>query len=73
MNCEHVVRSMMEYLDGELEGSAADALARHLAACPSCAARSRFERTLKVRLQESVRVSPPARLRQRVADMLRSG
>lgn len=71
MQCEHTVSSMMDYLDGELPGNAARAVECHLAGCSSCAARYHFERALKERLQQAARVSPPPRLRRRLAEMLR--
>lgn len=71
MQCEHTVQAMMEYLDGELPGHTACAVECHLAACPSCTARYRFEHTLKKRLREAVRVPPPPRLRRRLAEILR--
>jgi anti-sigma factor RsiW len=46
------------YVDGELRPSLEQAVERHLAACPSCAAQARFE----IELASRLRLLPEPRL-----------
>lgn len=67
MNCVQARFLLYAYLEREISGSEADALARHLSGCPPCQARSRSARDLRRVLQSRVGRSPaPIRLRERL-------
>lgn len=67
MNCAQARFLLYAYLEREISSIEADALARHLASCPPCEARSRSARDLRRVLQSRVGRSPaPNRLRERL-------
>ena len=67
MNCAQARFLLYAYLDREISASEAEALARHLAECPPCEARSRSARGLVHVLRSRVERAPaPIRLRARL-------
>jgi anti-sigma factor (TIGR02949 family) len=67
MNCAKARFLLYAYLDREMSGYEAEALARHLAGCSSCRARSRAARGLAKLLHSRVDRTPaPTRLRVRL-------
>lgn len=44
--CEHAVRALWDYLDGELDRPTMARIDAHLAACDACSEHARFERAL---------------------------
>lgn len=73
VSCRAVMKQLYDYLDGELEPQALDAIQAHLASCESCAEGTAFEAHvlsgLKVHLR---RVTAPAELRARVDSILKA-
>lgn len=72
LDCEAVVRSLWDYLDGETSEEDALALERHLARCESCRSHAEFEARL---VSEILRIrrthSDSQQLRARILDALR--
>jgi anti-sigma factor (TIGR02949 family) len=67
MNCAQARFLLYAYMDREISASEAEALARHVAECPPCEARSRSARGLVQVLRSRVERSPaPIRLRARL-------
>ena len=67
MDCPKARFLLYAYLDRELSGCEAEALARHLAECPSCEVRSRSARSLAQVLKSRLdRTTAPRRLRMRL-------
>lgn len=70
MNCEQVLRHLLEYLDRELDAKTSAAMSRHLEECRGCFSRAEFE----LKLKESLRAagSEPAsdKLRERIKDLI---
>jgi mycothiol system anti-sigma-R factor len=50
-DCEHVLRQIELYLDGELIGVERVEIERHLGECSPCSGRSEFQRRLKEMLR----------------------
>jgi mycothiol system anti-sigma-R factor len=50
-DCEHVLRQLELYLDGELVGVERVEIERHLGECSPCSGHSEFQRTLKEMLR----------------------
>jgi anti-sigma factor (TIGR02949 family) len=70
MSCEEVLRQLFAYLDRELDPRTAALIDRHIEACRGCYTRAAFERKLKARLRGAAEKPAPARLRERVKDIL---
>jgi putative zinc finger protein len=67
MNCAKARFLLYAYLDRDVSGPEAEALARHIAACSSCQTRSRAARGLAMLLHSRMDRTPaPARLRVRL-------
>jgi len=72
MTCEAVLPLLRDYVDRELDAAGAEAVERHLAECPSCAARVRSEGDLKLAIRTRARIGPaPAGLSAQVLRRLR--
>ena len=71
-SCERVLPILRDYVDRELDVARAETVERHLASCPSCAARVQAELELKQALRSRVRVGPaPAGLSGQILRTLR--
>lgn len=60
-DCEEALRKLATYLDRELPGPETARIRRHLETCRSCFSRAEFERRLKERIRDELRVDvlPP--------------
>jgi len=52
IDCEHVLKEIELYLDGERDPTVSARLDEHLSTCTPCADRSDFKRRLKVLISE---------------------
>jgi mycothiol system anti-sigma-R factor len=52
IDCEHVLKEIELYLDGELDPAVSAQLDDHLSTCTPCADRSDFKRRLKLLIHE---------------------
>lgn len=66
ISCEQALKSLLEYLDGEVEAHAGEEIDQHLATCRSCYSRLEFEKRLRSRLRDSGRQEVPDGLRNRI-------
>jgi anti-sigma factor (TIGR02949 family) len=73
ISCKDVVRSLWEYLDGELDEARREQIRDHLSACQHCHGQASFESAF-LRVVERVIDEPmdTAPLRQRVVAKLRA-
>lgn len=70
-DCEHVLRQIELYLDGELAGFERVEIERHLGACDPCTGHADFQRKLKDMLRDKCGCRDvPAELVERVRAML---
>jgi len=73
LDCDAVMRQLWDYLDGELTRQRMDAIQAHLAVCKRCYPQYEFERAFLDAVAQAQRDhSNPARLRNRVMDVLRA-
>ena len=70
MNCEEVLKHLVEYLDRELDTETAAAVSHHLDDCRGCFSRAEFEMKLKESLQAAATRPISERLRARMKDLL---
>ena len=71
-NCEDVVRSLWDYLDGELDETTAGKIQSHLDYCGHCKSHADFEQELVTKLAGLSREhSDPKRLKEQVLAALR--
>lgn len=66
IDCEEVVRQLLEYLDRELDEASIQAITEHLRHCRGCFSRAEFERQLRARVAETGEADVPEGLRRRV-------
>lgn len=66
IECEEVVRQLLEYLDSELDEESIQAIDEHLMHCRGCFSRAEFERRLKERVAETGETEAPDSLRRRL-------
>lgn len=69
-HCEEVVAHLLEYLDGEMDASRRERIARHLAECRGCYSRAEFEQALRERLRTLSSPAPSPSLRGRIRALL---
>jgi mycothiol system anti-sigma-R factor len=70
-DCEHVLRQIELYLDGELVGFERVEIERHLGACDPCTGHADFQRKLKEMLRTKCGCNDvPQELIERVRSML---
>ncbi len=72
IDCEHVLKEIELYLDGELDPSVSAQLDQHLATCTPCADRSDFKRRLKLLIFERCGCDVPEDLMQKIRASLAS-
>jgi mycothiol system anti-sigma-R factor len=73
MDCERALGELSQYLDSELDASASEEIARHLAECRECFSLSEFERRLRDLVRRSCgSVTIPPALRQRITELVES-
>ena len=72
IDCEHVLKEIELYLDGELNPASSAVLDRHLSTCTPCADRSDFKRRLKGLIAEKCGCAVPDDLMERVRARLAS-
>ncbi len=70
MNCEEVLKHLIEYLDRELDAETSAAVGRHLDDCRGCFSRAEFEMKLKESLQAAATRPVSERLRARLKDLI---
>jgi len=70
MNCEEVLKHLIEYLDRELDAETAAAVGHHLDDCRGCFSRAEFEMKLKESLQAAATRPVSERLRARIKDLI---
>jgi mycothiol system anti-sigma-R factor len=70
MDCEHTIRQVYVYLDGELTTYKRWQITRHLNRCPPCKYGFDFELELRRVLQSRCRDAVPDELKQRIADAI---
>lgn len=70
LNCEEVIKTLLEYLDRELDAEAEADIARHIEDCRACFSRAEFERRLRQRIEEAGEREAPESLRQRVRSIV---
>ena len=64
IDCEHVMRQLWDYLDGELTPDRSDAIRQHIEMCSRCRPHSEFEVAFLKAVKQSRREhSHPERLR----------
>jgi anti-sigma factor (TIGR02949 family) len=73
MGCEEALQKLAIFLDGELDARESDQVRRHLETCRSCFSRMEFERRLKERIRDQLRVEAiSSELETRVRALVRS-
>lgn len=70
IDCEEVIASLLEYLDGEIDDEKRARIERHLAECRDCYSRSEFEQALRHKLLALDRAPPPPTLKRRLKVLL---
>jgi anti-sigma factor (TIGR02949 family) len=71
IGCEEAIRRLAAYLDGELVTADAGEVEVHLERCRSCFSRAEFERRLKERVREDLRMtSVPEEAEGRIRTLL---
>lgn len=70
MDCEEVLRRLLEYLDRELDAETAAAMSRHLEDCRGCFSRAEFELKLKESLRATGEQAASDQLRRRIKDLI---
>ncbi len=70
MDCEHTIRQVYFYLDGELTTYRRWQIARHLNRCPPCKDGFDFELELRKVVSDRCRERVPDDLKQRIADAI---
>lgn len=71
IECEHVLRQIELYLDGELVGLDRVEIERHLGECSPCHGHSEFQRRLKELLRDKCGCNEvPAELTERIRVLL---
>jgi mycothiol system anti-sigma-R factor len=70
LNCEQVLRRVLEFVDCELTEIARRQLEGHLDTCRSCYSRVEFERRLKARLADLSHDPAPVAVRNRIARLI---
>jgi len=71
MNCRKAEELLLRSIDGRLEGSARDLLAKHLESCPACRKAEREYRSMFSLLKEGRDVAPLPRFWERLEPRLR--
>jgi mycothiol system anti-sigma-R factor len=69
-DCDHALRTLYSYLDGELTPERREAIKRHLDQCSPCLEAFDFEAELKTLVARCCRDQVPEGLRQRIAEVL---
>lgn len=70
IRCEEVVDRLLAYLDGEIEESRRNLIARHLEECRSCCSRADFELALRHKVREAATKRPSATLREKIRQLI---
>ncbi|EPC01098.1 hypothetical protein L861_11025 [Litchfieldella anticariensis FP35 = DSM 16096] len=70
LTCEEVIEQLFDYLDREVSSQHRADIERHLERCRDCFSRAEFEKRLRAKVEKSVSVQAPQRLRRRVKDLL---
>lgn len=70
LNCEDVLRQLLDYLDGEMDSEGSAQIEHHLEHCRGCFSRAEFERRLKARIGETGTEEAPESLRARLKSLL---
>ncbi|KAB2912760.1 MAG: anti-sigma factor [Hyphomicrobiaceae bacterium] len=70
IDCEEVLRSLISYLDGELDKAATADIDHHLKHCRTCYSRAEFERHLTELSRKIGPSKAPAELRRRLARLV---
>ena len=70
LNCEEVIELLFAYLDHEVGDELNERIEQHLETCRDCYSRAEFERRLRARVRDSAQVKAPARLHNRIRQVL---
>jgi anti-sigma factor (TIGR02949 family) len=70
MDCEEVLRHLLEYLDRELDTQTSEAMSHHLEECRGCFSRAEFELKLKESLRAAGSEPASEKLRSRIKDLI---
>jgi anti-sigma factor (TIGR02949 family) len=70
IRCEEVVRSLLAFLDGEIEEERRGRIEQHLHECRSCCSRADFELALRHKVREVATERPSSDLRERIRQLL---
>lgn len=70
-DCEHVLRQIELYLDGELDPAIHVEVAEHLSSCHPCTDHAEFQARLKSLLRAKCGCEPPAQLVERIRFLVR--
>ena len=70
MDCEHTIRQVYFYLDGELTSFRRWQITRHLNRCPPCQHGFDFELELRHVVARNCHDQVPEELKQRIADAI---
>lgn len=73
IDCREAVRRMWAYLDGSLETRPTEEVDAHLDACQRCCGELEFSRELRGMVAGSSGPALPARVRDRIEQLLSSG
>ena len=72
IGCEEALERLAAYLDQELTPQATAEVRRHLEKCRSCYSRAEFERRLKGRIRDEMKIRVlPSGLEERIRGLLR--
>ena len=72
MDCEEVLRHLLEYLDRELDSKTSAAMSRHLEDCRGCFSRAEFELKLKESLRAAGKEPVSEKMRRRIKSLVDS-
>jgi len=70
LRCEEVIAHLFSYLDGEMDAAKRAEIDSHLQTCRGCYSRAEFEKTLRAKVQDLGEKEAPAKLRQRLKNLL---
>lgn len=70
ISCEDVLKSLVDYLHGEVDDARFAEIGKHLDSCRGCLSRSEFEATLKDRVKDEARETAPEALRDRLKTLM---
>ncbi|MCH9053524.1 MAG: zf-HC2 domain-containing protein [Proteobacteria bacterium] len=70
INCEDVLKHLVDYLHGEVEDAKHAEIEKHLDSCRSCFSRTGFEKALKDRVRDQAKEKATEALQDRLKDLM---